>query len=125
METVKNVRHTKKQVTAPLTKRAKDDVMRKITSSKVAGVSYIEFVNEGTAVWPPPSSPPWTTWNGLMLCAPDSPHAKRLIKKCGGVSLANDGTESDAEKAAAVLGFWTAPEDWHEMLAENAAVKLT
>ena len=37
----------------------------------------------------------------------------------------NRCVQSDAEKAAAALGFWTAPEDWHEMLAENAAVKLT
>ena len=156
---------------AARTKRAKDTVMRKIESGKVKEVSYIEFVNENTSAWPPPSHPPWTTWSGLMECAPDSPYAKRLIQNCGGVPIAVNGTECEegatafagfwkaqqalaaaraaaraAEKTAAaavaeavahaendlktartqltakgvaaVVGFWTAPQDWQEMLTE-------
>ena len=181
---------------APLTKRAKDEVMQKIQAAKVKDVSYMEFVNGGTTVWPPPSSPPYTTWNGLMLCPPSSPYAKRLIQQCGGIPIAENGTESkssataviaagaavvaagaavmaarqavedaskgaakgatnDAEKdaakvdmaqtallkaemavksareqldktgAPAVLGFWTAPEDWREMLEEMRKERAT
>ena len=111
-------------VAAPLTKKAKESVMRIIEASKVNEVKYIECVVDGkngdkVAVWPPPSSPPWTTWSGLMLCKPDSPYAKRLGEECGGILVTEDGKEFGGEGApAAVLGFWTAPQDWQGMLAE-------
>jgi hypothetical protein len=114
-------RETKKVVTvaAPLTKRVKDAVMRVIEVSKVKDVSYIECVVDSSTVWPPPSSPPWTTWSGLMLCAPESPYAKRLTEKCGGIGVAENGTEFVGEGAPpAIVGFWTAPEDWQEMVVE-------
>jgi hypothetical protein len=112
----------------PLTKKAKESVMRQIEVSKQKDVKYIDCVVDGkngdkVAVWPPPSSPPWTTWSGLMLCAPNSPHAKRLGENCGGILITEEGKEFVGEgKAAAVLGFWTAPEDWQEMLAEMRAM---
>ena len=111
---------TKKVIpVAARTKRAKDAVMRKIEASKVKDISYIECVVDSSTVWPPPSSPPWTTWSGLMLCAPDSPYAKRLGEECGGILITEDGKEFGGEGApAAVIGFWTAPEDWQAMLAE-------
>jgi len=113
-------RETKKALpVAARTKRAKDAVMRKIESGKVKEVSYIEFVNENSSVWPPPSHPPWTTWSGLMECAPDSPYAKRLIQKCGGVPIAANGTESE-EGAAALAGFWKAQ---RELVAARAEKK--
>jgi hypothetical protein len=115
-------RETKKVVTvaAPLTKKVKDAVMRKIESAKVKDIPYIECVVDSSTVWPPPSSPPWTTWSGLMLCAPDSPYAKRLTQKCGGLAVAENGTEFVGEgEPAAIVGFWTAPEDWQEMVAEQ------
>ena len=107
---------------AARTKRAKDVVMRKIESGKVKEVSYIEFVNENSSAWPPPSHPPWTTWNGLMECAPDSPHAKRLVQKCGGVPIAVNGTESE-EGAAALAGFWKAQQALVAARAEEKAAK--
>jgi len=113
----------------PLTKKAKESVMRQIEVFKRKDTKYIECVVDGkngdkVSVWPPPASPPWTTWNGLMLCAPNSPHAKRLAEKCGGILLTADGAEFVGEgTAAAVLGFWTAPEDWQGMLAEMQTLK--
>ena len=107
-----------------LTKKAKESVMRIIEASKVNDLKYIECVIDGkngdkVSVWPPPSSPPWTTWNGLMLCKPNTPYAKRLGEECGGILITADGKEFVGEGApAAVLGFWTAPEDWQAMLAE-------
>ena len=158
---------TKRVAPAPLSKKGKEEVMRKIETSKVKGVPYIECVKDGdnkdkVGVWPPPSSPPFTTWSGLMLCEADSPHAQRLVQKCGGLLIKKDGTEAEegattaavafwkarnaleaqrvAEKpdeklltaataslekahaelkktGAVVLGFWTAPDDWLQMLA--------
>ena len=111
-------------VAGVLTKKAKESVMRIVEASKVHDIKYIECVVDGkngdkVAVWPPPSSPPFTTWNGLMLCKPHSRYAKRLGEKCGGILITEDGKEFIGEGApAAVLGFWTAPEDWQEMLAE-------
>jgi hypothetical protein len=108
----------------PLTKKAKESVIRQIEVAKLKEVKYIDCVVDGkngdkVAVWPPPCAPPWTTWSGLMLCAPNSPHAKRLGENCGGILITEEGKEFVGEgKAAAVLGFWTAPEDWQEMLAE-------
>ena len=108
----------------PLTKKAKEDVMRQIEVSKQKDVKYIECVVDGkngdkVTVWPPPCSPPWTTWSGLMLCALNSRYAKRLAENCGGILVTEDGKEFVGEgSAAAVLGFWTAPEDWQGMLAE-------
>lgn len=112
----------------PLTKKAKESVIRQIEVAKLKDVKYIDCVVDGkngdkVAVWPPPCSPPWTTWSGLMLCAPNSPHAKRLGENCGGILVTEEGKEFVGEgKAAAVLGFWTAPEDWQEMLAEMRAM---
>jgi hypothetical protein len=154
---------TKRVAPAPLSKKGKEEVMRKIEGSKVKGVPYIECVKDGenkdkVGVWPPPSEPPFTTWSGLMLCEADSPHAQRLVQKCGGLLIKKDGAEAEegattaavafwearnaleaqrvaekpdenlagaAEKAhaelkkrgAVVLGFWTAPDDWLQMLA--------
>ena len=106
---------------AARTKRAKDAVMRKIESGKVKDISYIEFVNENSSAWPPPSHPPWTTWSGLMECAPDSPYAKRLVQKYGGVPIAANGTESE-EGAAALAGFWKAQQ---ALVAAQAEEKAT
>jgi hypothetical protein len=114
-------------------KKAKEAVMRKIEAFKVKGVNYIECVNDGTngdkvAAWPPPSSPPFTTWSGLMLCAPDSAFAPRLLHKCGGIMIMEDGKEAsdeekEAKKAPAVLGFWTAPEHWPAMLLATDGIE--
>jgi len=164
METV-TVPNTKRVMVMPLSKKGKDDVMRKIEASKVKGVAYIECVRDGdnkdkVGVWPPPSEPPFTTWSGLMLCEADSSHAERLVEKCGGVLITKDGAAAEegattaavafwkarnaleaqrvaekpdekvlaaAEKAraelkktgAVVLGFWTAPDDWLQMVARK------
>jgi hypothetical protein len=113
-------------------KKPKDVVLRKIETFKVKGVNYIECVKNGknsgdkVAVWPPPSSPPFTTWSGLMLCPLDSTFANRLVKKCGGLVILKDGTEAieeNKEKAAAILGFWTAPEHWPSMLTANDGIE--
>lgn len=115
-------------------KKAKEAVMRKIELSKVKGMTYIECVFDGKygdkiTAWPPPSSPPFTTWSGLMLCDPDSSFAPRLLQKCGGVYIMEDGKEVEAteekkeEKAAAILGFWTAPNDWREMLTAKDGIE--
>ena len=181
-ETVNSAPKSKRDVfvAPPLSKKAKESVMRKIEASKVAGVPYIECMADGkgsdkVGVWPPPSAPPFTSWSGLMLCEADSPHAKRLVEKCGGALIKNDGTEADEDATAAaaaafwkagkllddatdsleaerfaekvdeklmtavstaqeawhkaraelkktgavVLGYWTAPDDWLQMLAGN------
>jgi hypothetical protein len=114
-------------------KKAKEAVMRKIEAFKVKGVNYIECVNDGkngdkVAAWPPPSSPPFTTWSGLMLCAPDSAFAPRLLNKCGGIMIMEDGKEAsdeekEAKKAPAILGFWTAPEHWPSMLLAKDGIE--
>ena len=114
-------------------KKAKEAVMRKIEAFKVKGVNYIECVNDGkngdkVAVWPPPSSPPFTTWSGLMLCSPDSAFAPRLLNKCGGIMIMEDGKEAsdeekEAKKAPAILGFWTAPEHWPSMLLAKDGIE--
>lgn len=107
-ETVNSAPKSKRDVfvAPPLSKKAKESVMRKIEASKVAGVPYIECMADGkgsdkVGVWPPPSAPPFTSWSGLMLCEADSPHAKRLVEKCGGALIKNDGTEADEDATTA------------------------
>jgi hypothetical protein len=93
-----------------LSKEAKEQMEQ----SKVKGVPYGSHC----------PSPPFTTWSGLMMCAPDSKHANRLKEKCGGVPIKSDGTiyeEGDWRGAAAIVGYWTAPEDWCEMVAGREA----
>ena len=114
-ETLINTPKSKRDVfvAPPLSKKGKEEVMRKIEASKVAGVPYIECMADGkgsdkVGVWPPPSAPPFTTWSGLMLCEADSPHAKRLVQKCGGALIKNDGTEADADATTAATAFWKA-----------------
>jgi hypothetical protein len=113
----------------PLTKKGDESVMRIIERSKLKEHKYIECVVDGkngdkVTVWPPPCSPPWTTWSGLMLCKPESPYAKRLAEKCGGILVTEDGKEFVGKgTAAAVMGFWTAPEDWQGMLVEMSDLK--
>jgi hypothetical protein len=203
----------------PLNNRATDSCVRtalgfletetkkNMESFKVKGVAYQEFQTDdpgqkgrmlprvGNEI---PSQPPYTTWNGLMRCSPNSPFAARLMEKCGGVATINEDedekekekefteanaakkakkakkaaeekpaeekkevkseTEEAAEKkkqdlalwlkcinpeaekkkaaeakkeetrwwrsATAVIGYWTAPEDWREMLEGNESPTL-
>lgn len=129
---IEDVAATGDKVLSVVIKKPKDVVLRKIESFKVKGIKYIECVKDGknsgdkVTVWPPPSSPPFTTWSGLMLCPLDSPFAHRLVKKCGGLVILENGTEAneeDKEKAAAILGFWTAPEHWPSMLTANDGIE--
>ena len=113
METVISTPKSKREVVVALSKKAKEGVMRKIETSKVKGVAYIECVKDGdnkdkVGVWPPPSEPPFTSWSGLMLCEADSPHAQRLIQKCGGVLITQDGVEAEEDATTAAMAFWKA-----------------
>lgn len=114
-----------------VTKDLSKDVKEAMEKSKVKGVPYLEYVtedpgNKGSklAAWPPPQSPPYTSWSGLMMCPPDNTYAKRFKEKCGGVAVNSDGTIYAEEKwqgATAIVGYWTAPEDWSEMTAGREA----
>jgi outer membrane biosynthesis protein TonB len=88
------------------------DTKKKMESFKVKGVAYQEFQTEdpgskgrmlprvGNEI---PSQPAYTSWSGLLRCAPNSPFAARLMEKCGGVAIGNDDaefTEADANKKA-------------------------
>lgn len=111
-------------------------------NSKIPGVYYFEYVSEKDAKKTVPSIPPFTTWSGYLECPADSPYAKRLVDKCGGIPYkANLKIEQELEpelkpdadpkaKPAPkikvvvktweedwVKGFWTAPVDWTEMAA--------
>ena len=115
METVISTPKNKREVVVapPLSKKGKEEVMRKIEASKVKGVPYIECVKDGenkdkVGVWPPPSAPPFTTWSGLMLCEADGPHTERLIQKCGGLLITKDGVEAGEDAKTAVTAFWKA-----------------
>jgi len=94
-------------------------------NSKIPGIYYAQYVNKDTGkTTVVPSSPPFTTWSGYMECRADSPHAQRLMKKCGGVTYKvkveekAEGEEKPTIKEEPwVKGFWTAPVDWPEMAA--------
>lgn len=80
-------------------------------NSKIPGIYYFEYVaDKDTAKKTIPSIPPYTTWSGYLECPADSPYAKRLLQKCGGVSYKVKAQDW-------VKGFWTAPVDWPEMAA--------
>ena len=94
-------------------------------NSKIPGIYYYQYVNKDTAkTTVVPSSPPFTTWSGYMECSADSPHAERLLKKCGGVNYkAKIEAKVEGEEKPQIAeqdwvkGFWTAPVDWPEMAA--------
>jgi hypothetical protein len=120
---------TKRVAPAPLSKKGKEEVMRKIETSKVKGVAYIECVKDGdnkdkVGVWPPPSSPPFTTWSGLMLCEADSPHAQRLVQKCGGLLIKKDGTEAEQGATTAAAAFWEAQKTLDDATASLEAERF-
>jgi hypothetical protein len=80
-------------------------------TSKIPGIHYFEYTNKDTGkVTYTPSSPPWTTWSGLMACPLKTQFGERLKKKCGGQAYENEGKTW-------VKGYWTAPTDWPEMAA--------
>lgn len=107
--------------------------------SKIPGIYYFQYVEDkDTKKITVPSIPPFTTWSGYLECPADSPYAKRLVDKCGGVPYkAKLKIEKDLETEPAaegkpapkvkvvvktweedwVKGFWTAPVDWIEMAA--------
>lgn len=112
-------------------------------NSKIPGVYYFEYVDKDSSkTTVVPSAPPFTTWSGYLECPANSPYAKRLVDKCGGIPYkANLKIEQELEpelkpdadpkaKPAPkikvvvktweedwVKGFWTAPVDWTEMAA--------
>ena len=112
-------------------------------NSKIPGIYYFQYVEDkDSKKITVPSAPPFTTWSGYLECPADSPYAKRLVEKCGGVPYkAKLKTEQEidselkpdadpkakpAPKIKVVLksweedwvkGFWTAPVDWPEMAA--------
>ena len=92
--------------------------MNSMSAFKIPGIYYCEFPDKkdenniilhGTATIA--EYPAYTTWSGLLQVPPDSPYAKRLVDKCGGVPLKKKGKEGW------ISGFWTAPKDWPEMSA--------
>jgi len=88
------------------------------TDSKVPGVYYMAYLDKDTnKVVMTPTSPPSTTWSGILACPADSPYAERLTKKCGGTPFVKDGNDW-------VAGFWTAPKDWTEMAAGRESPRL-
>ena len=92
--------------------RALDDKLN--MAYKVKGVTYM--ISENNYI---PSTPPYTTWSGLMITKSDSPFAERLKNKCGGIAIDADEKlyKGDWRNAANIAGYWTAPEDWPEMSA--------
>lgn len=84
-------------------------------NSKIPGIYYFEYVDKDSSkTTVVPSIPPFTTWSGYLECPADSPYAKRLLNKCGGVAYE---VKTGDKKGDWVKGFWTAPVDWPEMAA--------
>ena len=58
---------------------------------KIPGIYYFEYTDKETGKRSHiPSSPPWTTWSGLMSCPLESEYGQRLKKKCGGEVYDNE-----------------------------------
>ena len=56
-----------------------------------------------------PSTPPWTTFTGILEARRDSPVGKRILAKDPN---ATEGVYPDRNQAEWVRGIWTAPTEW-------------
>jgi hypothetical protein len=75
---------------------------------------YDEYYGNGILFrWKPegvPSSPPWTTWSGVIQCLPDSPIGKKLLEMdpnvCEGYEVVRGGGR--VPLPTHIRGLWTA-----------------
>ena len=59
-----------------------------------------------------------------MLCEADSPHAQRLVQKCGGVLITGDGVEAKEDAMTAAVAFWKAQKTLDDATASLEAERF-
>jgi len=62
-----------------------------------------------------PSIPPWSTFNGLIQCSPDSWVGKHLLATNPKTTPATYKGKPIPGKEDWIRGMWTAPQDWRDV----------